>query len=122
MGSEVSEDAVAHRPLIGTVTSGFGLARAEHGRGVWEGFGYEPVPGTLNLKVAGSLPGWLTSRTPARWLADRREHMTVFWPARIGAVDVHVRQNLTAPQVEVVAAVHLRTVLGLADGDEVHIT
>ena len=113
---------VAHRPLIGTVVAGLSLATAEHGQGGWEEFGYRPHPGTLNLRIAEDLPGWLTCRPSVRWRADRHEHLTVFWPCRIGHVAGHVRANLTAPQIEAVAPVHLRTVLNLADGDEVHIT
>ena len=112
---------MAFRPLIGMVVSGLGIASSEHDDGSWESFGYVPYPGTLNLAVDENLPDWLTSRPPARWQADRRQHMTVFWPCTIGHVAGHVRANLTAPQIEVVAPVHLRTVLQLADGDEVHI-
>jgi CTP-dependent riboflavin kinase len=108
--------------LIGTVVAGYSVATAEHDDGVWEGFGYQPHPGTLNLRVDGALPGWLTSRRPARWRSDRPQHLTVFWPCMIGDVAGHVRANVTGPQIEAVAAVHLRTVLRLEDGDQVVIT
>lgn len=104
------------------VTSGLGLATDEHDQGDWSELGYRPHPGTLNLTVDPDVADLLEQRPPAIWDTDRHDHMRTFYPARINGHPCHVRINDGRRQIEAVAAVHLRTTLGLSDGDEVQLT
>jgi CTP-dependent riboflavin kinase len=106
----------------GVVSSGLGIATDEHEQGDWSEFGYQPRPGTLNLTVDPSVADWLEQRPAAVWHADRHQHMRTFYPAHINGHPCHLRINNDRTQVEAVAAVHLRTVLGLNDDDEVTLT
>ena len=90
----------------------------------WRQLGYEPYPGTLNVRVTDAARRWFEG-LPGVIAPDLRtsEH---YVPVIIEGINGHLhfsRQDVgrdTRP-VEVASASHLRTVLGLTDGDRVDI-
>lgn len=98
--------------------------------GMRRAFGFDPWPGTLNLRMEGA--HW------QRWRQRLAEHPAIvlqpapgFCPARCFAVRLNDRVDaaLVFPDVpgypedklEIVAALHLRTALLLHDGDRLHV-
>lgn len=118
--------------VVGRVTGGLGEGRFFTGldwvrRQVEEKLGFTPYPGTLNLVVPAE---------EARWLAERArvvlEPPDASWcrgyclPVRVGGhlpgALVFAEASAHPPErLEVMAAVHLRRTLGLADGDAVEL-
>jgi hypothetical protein len=90
----------------------------------WLQLGYEPLPGTLNVRVTDAARRWFEG-LPGVIAPDLRtsEH---YVPVMIEGINGHLhfsRQDVgcdTRP-VEVASASHLRTALGLTDGDRIDI-
>jgi len=96
-----------------------------------EELGIDPFPGTLNLSLPeAALPAWrawrsepgILIRPPDAGFCDGRAH-----PVRIGgrvpgAIVVPEVPGYPDRQLELIAAVPLRKLLGLADGDSVSVT
>lgn len=120
--------------LRGTVVSGVGegavFVRLEWFRAaVRRAVGFDPYPGTLNVKLADA-------EAVARWRRIRERGGLVVAPSAPAAcggrlipvdVDPDVVAAVVVPDVtrygddvlEIVAATHLRSRLGLSDGDEI---
>lgn len=113
--------------LSGRVFGGSGtcsrkLTPALHGRGLDRELGYQPYPGSLNLRCAQPVDlGPPAVDWPGRVGTRRRPYQ--FWPAWVGDLACHVM--VPGPRghgpdcVELVAPVRLRDALSLADGDTV---
>jgi len=94
--------------------------------------GIDPHPGTLNLKIVDdqSCDAWAALRAwPGRHLpapdsdaCDARLYSVTLAGKIPGAIVLPEVLGYPADQVEIIAAVHLRDALGLADGDSVTIT
>jgi len=115
------------RTLTGTVFSGSGtcsrkLRPESHARGLDRELGYQPYPGSLNLRCDDAVdlgppavvwPGTVRGRDRPYW----------FWPAWIGDLPVHAMDPAGRGHgpdcIEVVARDRLRDRLGLVDGDTV---
>jgi len=111
--------------LTGTVFGGSGtcsrkLTPTLHGRGLYRQLGYQPFPGSLNLRLERPVdlgppvvnwPGLVRGRSRPYW----------FWPASATGVPCHAMdpagRGHGPDSLEVVAPVKLRDALGLADGD-----
>lgn len=118
------------RPLVaianrweGTVGAGKGRAAevmTDRPAGFFDPLGYQPHPGTLNVKVGRDGKSW-AKRLPAPVTLDGTGGGTAgpYWPVTIGGVDAHVRTSRAQTVVEVVAPVNLRDALGVVDGDPV---
>jgi riboflavin kinase, archaea type len=128
------EDAVT---LQGVVTSGLGRGAAFVGIGwVRDGLhrltGFEPYPGTLNLRLIGEdvIAGWRDSRAratlvlipPAPETCGARVVPVTLASVLDAAVVVPDVTDHADDLVEIVAAVHVRRRLGLVDGDVVAFT
>ncbi|MBL8202399.1 MAG: HAD-IA family hydrolase [Chromatiales bacterium] len=123
--------------IVGTVRTGLG-----HGAGFTslprvrqqfiQALGIDPYPGTLNLELdPGAIPHWRSlTATPGHRLAPERatDCAARCYPVRASraggspvtaAIVVPEVPGYAPEQVEVVASVSLREVLGLADGDVV---
>lgn len=119
------------RPLIavqnrwsGTVEDGRGVASENHFEGDWP-LGYDPVPGTLNVRVGRSGASWVR-RLPGGVEFDPHKLPGPYFPATITMPDGrvasgHVRTSGARATVEVVAPVNLREEYGLENGDEVEL-
>ncbi len=91
--------------------------------------GFEPYPGTLNLKLAEPLPFARAFRDSIRIEGFRDENRTFgecrCYPVKInsvrGAIIRPERSSYPANLVEVIAPVNLRETLCLSDGDEVEV-
>ncbi len=118
--------------IRGRVATGLGLAVSFTGadwarRGFIELVGVDPYPGTLNLKVteADSLAAWAELKaTPGHHLpapdadsCDARLYPVTLGRGVTGAIVLPEVPGYPADQVEIIAAVHLRKALSLADGD-----
>lgn len=118
--------------IRGRVATGLGLAvsfTAAH----WarQGFirlvGIDPYPGTLNLKITDeeSRNAWVALRgTPGHRLpapdsksCDARLYPVILGRGVAGAIVLPEVADYPADQVEIIAEVHLRQVLSLADDD-----
>jgi len=121
--------------FTGVVCSGVGeaagfLAIDWVREGLQRAFGFEPWPGTLNLRMQGA--DW------QRWRARLFEHPAIvlqpapgFCPARCFAVRLADRLDgaIVFPEVpgypedklEIVAPLHLRTAMALQDGDRLRV-
>ena len=120
------------RPLVlirntwdGEVEDGSGLAAPymeNVDEGHWEPLGYQPHPGTLNLKVGQSGKRW-TGNLPGAVDRSTEKLPGPYWPVTLcseaGEVDGHVRHSRARTAVECVAPVNLRDELGVANGDTV---
>lgn len=105
--------------ITGTVEDGTGHATvetAERPHGWWEPLGYQPAPGTLNIRVGRAGRGWVKQLPSGVEAAD-----TTYWPVTVGGVAGHARVTKSLATVELVAPVHLRSMLGLANGDTVEV-
>ncbi len=131
----VAEAALRASTFSGVVCSGVGeaagfLAIDWVRDGMRHAFGFEPWPGTLNLRMDGA--DW------QRWRARLFEHPAIvlapapgFCPARCFAVRLADRIDgaIVFPEVpgypqdklEIVAPLHLRTALALQDGDRLRV-
>ncbi len=127
--------AGAQAAFTGVVCSGVGeaagfLAIDWVRAGMQRAFGFDPWPGTLNLRMEGA--DW------QRWRSRLAEHPAVmlepapgFCPARCFAVRLNDRIDAVivfpdvpgypADKLELVAPLHLRTALRLHDGDRAHV-
>ncbi len=91
--------------------------------------GFEPYPGTLNLKLAEPLAFARAFRGSIRIEGFRDENRTFgecrCYPVKIngikGAIIRPERSSYPADLVEVIAPVNLRETLCLSDGDEVEV-
>lgn len=113
--------------LTGTVFAGSGTCSRKlrpdlHARGLDKRLGYQPYPGSLNLRCDGPVdlgtpvvhwPGTVNGRQRPYW----------FWPAWISDLPLHAMdpagRGHGPNHVELVAPTRLRDTLGLADGDRV---
>lgn len=132
------DGSVHHRPLFlvpgslerveGTVFAGSGtcgrkLTPALHARGLDRELGYQPYPGSLNLRmgVANDFLGAPAVDWPGVVKSKTRPYQ--FWPAWLDNRPVHVMVPGTRGHgpnhIELVAPVKLRDELGLDDGDTV---
>lgn len=131
----VAEAALRASTFSGVVCSGVGeaagfLAIDWVRDGMRHAFGFEPWPGTLNLRMDGA--DW------QRWRARLFEHPAIvlapapgFCPARCFAVRLADRIDgaIVFPEVpgypqdklEIVAPLHLRTAFALQDGDRLRV-
>lgn len=119
------------RPLIvirnrqsGTVEDGRGVATKHHVTEGWP-LGYDPVPGTLNLKVGRAGKSW-AMRLPGAVEFDPYKLPGPYYPVTVtnsegASIAGHVRTSAAHTVVEVVAPVNLRDELGLEDGDDVEL-
>ena len=123
--------------LRGRVSTGLGLAvsftTADWARqGFIQLVGVDPYPGTLNLKItdADSLTVWAALRaTPGRYLPapDSNSCAARLYPVTLGrgitgAIVLPEVPGYRADQVEIIAGVHLRQALNLANDDVIIIT
>ena len=100
------------------VTSGRGIAsRSMEREGLdreFAEFGYQPVPGTLNLDVpqrsVDTVATW-------PWVTERGKRNYRFHPVTVNGYACHVRAHTR--HLELVADVHLRDHLNLTEGDTV---
>lgn len=118
------------RPLIavrnrqsGTVEDGRGVA-SEHHVTDWP-LGYEPVPGTLNVRVGRQGAAWVR-RLPNGVEFDPYKLPGPYFPVTITMPDGrvergHVRTSGARAAVEIVAPVNLRDEFALTNGDEVEL-
>lgn len=99
----------------GRVEPGSGIAAGLiPGRGLdWSPLGYQPYPGTLNVRV-GQNARWALIDTDPLEL-----HGWQFWPVDVSGVAGHIVRTREPAGVQIVAPVMLRIVLGVSDGDEV---
>ena len=87
----------------------------------WAPLGYTPHPGTLNVK--GGKGGRMWASHMPNGVGESTDKLRApYWPVWIGRVPGHARLSGDKEVVELVAACHLRTELGLSNGDEVEIT
>lgn len=111
--------------LTGAVFAGSGTCSRKlrpdlHARGLDRELGYQPYPGSLNLRCNDPVelgrpvvnwPGRVHGRSRPYW----------FWPAWLGDLPLHAMIPATRSHgpnhVELVAPLRLRDTLGLADGD-----
>lgn len=107
--------------VSGRVVSGHGSATTDVGNGVYGELGFEPFLGTLNLEVVGdgSLPD------PERVVTVGEQNISM-WPGviiseRSGYVSVWLLLPTLTSAFEVLAAVKLRELLDLVDGDVVEV-
>jgi riboflavin kinase len=92
--------------------------------------GFEPYPGTLNLRLTEPLPLMRTSAGSIRIEGFMDENRTFggcrCYPVKIngirGAIIRPERSSYPADLVEVIAPVNLREMLCLSDGDVVEVT
>lgn len=123
-GERIRRPIVAvHNVLTGAVEAGSGVAAgimADRPAGFWAPLGYQPEPGTLNLRV-GRKGKSLVKRLPGPVALDDPTGGTAgpYWPVRIGDIDGHARTSRAQASIELVAPVNLREWLGLVDGDDV---
>lgn len=118
------------RPLIavpnrwtGTVEDGRRVA-SEHHVTDWP-LGYEPVPGTLNVRVGRSGAAWVR-RLPNGVEFDPYKLSGPYFPITITlpwghVTNGHVRTSGARAAVEIVAPVNLRDEFGLTNDDEVEL-
>ncbi len=106
------------RVAAGNCKSTFHTAR--HAELIREALGVSVVNGSLNVIL--KRPAMLRVET-ARRTAFGNEKPHFYWPGRINGIDVWLYRWQSAPLhvVELLATTHLRTTLGLADGDEVEV-
>lgn len=121
------------RPLVavrntwdGTVDDGSGAATGlmeARPDDFWQPLGYVPVPGTLNVKVGRKGKSWVRRLPAPVTLAGGGEKGTPgpYWPVLVDGIPAHVRLSKAQTVVEVVADVHLRSLLCLATGDQLTI-
>lgn len=112
--------AVANRQT-GTVEDGRQVASQHHVTEDWP-LGYEPVPGTLNVRVGRQGASWVR-RLPGGVEFDPYKLPGPYFPVRLGMPDGrtargHVRTSGARATVEIVAPVNLREEYGLVNGDE----
>jgi CTP-dependent riboflavin kinase len=129
---------VGHRELIGTVERGRGravglLAGDQVLARLHDRFGLRVVPGTLNVRLATPFdPRLATSHVLASEIDPRWEEATGQAGYRLVPVTVAGRHRGVAFQadepgyppdlLEILCEVHLRSELGLSDGDPIAIT
>lgn len=125
--------------LVGEVCSGVGeaagfLAIDWVRAGLLRAFGFEPWPGTLNLRMGEAAAGAGGAHWRERLLAQPAallQPAAGFCPARCYAVRLNERIDaaIVLPEVpgyppdklEIVAPMHLRTALALRDGDRLRV-
>jgi riboflavin kinase len=122
-----------HRPSFkGKVVTGLGegqyyISLDGYRRQFAEKLGFEPYPGTLNLKLKEPFPQHEGSAVN---IAGFKDASRTFgggkcYPVRIGGVEAAVirpdRSSYPLNLVEIIAPVNLRKTLGLKDGDEVEV-
>lgn len=113
--------------LTGTVFAGSGTCSRKlrsdlHARGLDVQLGYQPYPGSLNLRCDGPVDlGQPVVDWPGTVNGKRRPYW--FWPAWVGKTPLHAMIPATRGHgpnhVELVAPMRLRDQLGLVDGDTV---
>jgi hypothetical protein len=122
------------RPIV--LVRNFWRGQVEDGSGVaskymrkpdpehWEPLGYEPHPGTLNVHVGRAGRAWV-SHLPNGVGYSTQALPAPYWPVwvRAGGEDMpaHARLSRNPEGAELVAPSHLRTALGLKNGDTVEI-
>ena len=108
--------------IVGVVEDGLGRASevmAERPAEFWSPLGYQPVPGTLNLRVGRAGKSWVRRlQAPVTLDADAGGVAGPYWPVSIDGVEAHVRTSRAQATVEIVSPVRLRSV-GLDNGDPV---
>ncbi len=115
--------------LRGRVEAGLGKAGAQvvqSGAELASALGAAPVPGTLNVRLPVPFEPTDDARPIRVERFGQRETPFFLFPGRIGGHQVWVARSLSQIEVtddllEVLSTVHLRTALGLRDGDEVEI-
>jgi CTP-dependent riboflavin kinase len=118
--------------IRGHVATGLGLAVSFTGvdwarQGFIRLVGIDPYPGTLNLKIReeDSLAAWAALRgmpghhlpAPDADSCDARLYLVTLGRGITGAIVLPEVAGYPADQVEIIAAVHLRKALSLADDD-----
>ncbi len=92
-----------------------------------EKLGFEPYPGTLNLKLKEPFPQYDASAVNISGFKDSSRTFGggKCYPVRIGGVQAAIirpdRSSYPLNLVEIIAPVNLRKTLGLKDGDEVEV-
>lgn len=102
--------------LHGVVTSGKGRSTRHMRRRDYTPLGYQPVPGTLNVRT-GEKAARKVRRLPGGVPIQQGDEIGLFHPMTLAGIDVHVCAFRRG--VEVVAPVRLRDALDLTDGDAV---
>lgn len=117
------------KKLTGTVQDGSGASERLFSEGHYDQhYGFEPYPGTLNLKVGSDIVDDLLRGDPERMFRIGQEIW--LWQAVIGCpgddtpmdVWVSVPTMTTKDHIEIIAPVHLRRRLGVENGDKVTVT
>lgn len=121
------------RVFRGLGEGGFYVSLAEYREWFRKFLGFEPYPGTLNLRLSPEsiakrklLESYEGFRVPPIRRGDRSYCSARLFKAIIndsieGGVVIPERTVYGPDVIEVVAGVHLRTALGLKDGDEVKV-
>lgn len=134
LARELRVHAAAPLRWSGVVTAGSG----NHGRfsrafrdAVAPLLGYRMELGSLNVRTALPAVRPLLGAPAIRFYHRRRYHGRMdtvdylYWPARVGGIACHAMipgRRVHGPEwIELVAPVHLRTALGLGDGDAVEV-
>lgn len=110
-----------HNSWSGTAEDGSGRAApymADCDEGHWNPLGYQPHPGTLNVRVGADGREWV-SRLPRPIDRSTEKLPGPYWPVTINGVDGHVRLSRSKVTVECVAPQPLRDTLGIVNGDTV---
>lgn len=114
------------RPLVlvrnavwGTVEDGSGRAAPLISEGDFTALGYQPYPGTLNVRVGVEARHWLASQPHQVIPSGRSDDRYV--PVTVRGVDCHASFQRARAVVELLAPFNLRKQLGLVNGDTVEI-
>lgn len=118
--------------LKGKIATGLGegqyyISRDEYRKQFNLKLGFDPSPGTLNLKLAKPFPQMKANSINIEGFKDENgtfggcKCYRVMIGSIKGAIVRPERSNYLPDLVEVIAPVHLRTALNLKDGDELEL-
>jgi riboflavin kinase len=119
--------------IIGEIATGLGegqhyISREGYRKQLRQKLGFDPFPGTLNLKLAKP---FAQSEIGSIKIEGFKDEISTFggcicYPAKINGIKCAIvrpeRTGYSPNLIEIIAPVHLRKTLQLSDGDEVEVT